>query len=219
MRIVLALGLLAFPICVLRAANVLWNFTSGGGSIVYENGVSIAWSSSSQWSWGWLNVSLDCESSAVGTSRVSFSNCSCDLATEITWTKMMAEDIVDAVAFGEGKTSLFSNVYSDGATGSLTVRVDQPFYLAFQAYELIYTDVIDPATGSSLARGNAHYGWVKLNAESATSVSVLASAMNLGAEGMVVGGGAIPEPTAGLLALLGLSALALRRKSSGHRRV
>lgn len=52
------------------------------------------------------------------------------------------------------------------------------------------------------------YGWIEVDPD----FNVLASAIELDGGDIVVGGGAIPEPTSTLLLLLGISGLALRRK-------
>ena len=55
------------------------------------------------------------------------------------------------------------------------------------------------------------YGWVHLYVDANGDMDVLGSAIGLDGQSMVVG--AIPEPSAGALLLLGLSMLALRRRS------
>ena len=60
------------------------------------------------------------------------------------------------------------------------------------------------------------YGWIQLQMEESGTISYLHSAYDLDGGPMVVGGGAYtdatPEPSAGVLFLLGAAALGLRRK-------
>ena len=183
------------------AANVRWNFVDqykcDDGEATLQaavNGVS---------------VSLFFTASAVA-GKVKLSNATCNLATRITWVSMAADDIVDASAFGNGMASLFSTEYS-GASGEMTVDKNESFYMAFQAYELVFD--IDPATGQ-LKQGDAYYGWVEFYAKHDGNVELLGSAIDADGDGMIVGGGSvsIPEPSGGVLVLLGVAALALRRR-------
>ncbi len=124
----------------------------------------------------------------------------CNLSTAITWTYMISDDIAG---------SSFSSVYS-GGIGEMPIAIDIPFYLAFQTYELF--EYLSPESGyGDVHLGDAHYGWVELKAADSDTIEVLASAINLDANPMVVGGGAIPEPTSAAFAVLGLCVLALPR--------
>ena len=188
-----------------NAANVRWGFVNeyqcvSGEAILQTtvNGVS---------------VSLFFSTSAFG-GDVKLHDVTCNLATAITWVSMAAEDIVAASAFGNGMESLFSTEYT-GATGEMTVGENEPFYLAFQAYEIVFD--IDPATGQ-LKRGAAYYGWVEFRAMNDGNVELLASAVDIDGDAIIVGGGsATPEPSAGVLLILGLAALALRHRRSARR--
>lgn len=73
---------------------------------------------------------------------------------------------------------------------------DEPKYLAFAS----------PTGGAQ--NPYMAYGWIEVDSD----FNVLASAIELDGGDIVVGGGAIPEPTSTLLLLLGISGLALRRK-------
>ena len=145
-------------------------------------------------------------------------NATCNLATLITFTSMVVGDTVSAMNFGDDKSSLCSSVYL-GATGEMSVSKNVPFYLGFQVYELV--DVQDPITGLyvDIARGVDCYGWLGFVATGGSNVELLTSAIDLAGGPMVVGGGsAIPEPSGVLLVLLGLSAIALRRRGEEGRR-
>lgn len=56
------------------------------------------------------------------------------------------------------------------------------------------------------------YGWVALALDSDSEPTVLASAWDVDGGAMYVGGGAVPEPTGAMLALVGMAVLASRRK-------
>ena len=159
-----------------------------------------------------VNFSLLFDAQSDG-SGVRIYNVACNLATLITFTSMVVGDTVSAMNFGDDRGSLFSSVYS-GATGEMSVSKNVPFYLGFQVYELV--DVQDPITGLyvDIARGIDYYGWLGFVATGGSDVELLTSAIDLAGGPMIIGGGsAIPEPSGGMLALLGLSVLALRRRN------
>ena len=58
------------------------------------------------------------------------------------------------------------------------------------------------------------YGWVHLNVDEQGRMNILSSVIGMEGQSMIVG--AIPEPSAGVLLLLGLAALALRRRRESH---
>ena len=57
------------------------------------------------------------------------------------------------------------------------------------------------------------YGWMHLLVNDDMSMSLESSAMGLDGQAMVVGEGAIPEPTTGSLLAMGLVLLALKRRA------
>lgn len=56
-----------------------------------------------------------------------------------------------------------------------------------------------------------YYGWAEYMVDEDGTFRLLNSAIDFDGGAMVVGGGAVPEPTGGLLLLVGVAALALRR--------
>ena len=74
--------------------------------------------------------------------------------------------------------------------------------------------MIEDATMAELKRGDAYYGWVEMCATGDTNVDVIASAVDLAGGAMIAGGGAAPtpEPSGGMLVVLGFAALTLRRR-------
>ena len=61
--------------------------------------------------------------------------------------------------------------------------------------------------------GGQRFGWVQIGLEEDV-LRVLGSAWDVDGGAMYVGGGAVPEPTGAMLALVGMALLALRRKRS-----
>ena len=93
----------------------------------------------------------------------------------------------------------------------VTVEPDEVKYLAFCG-EILSGDGM-----YNLARTGVYlYGWVSLTVDENGIPKVTGSAIDLEGGPMVVGGGAwngnIPEPSAGMLFLLGVAVLGLRRK-------
>ena len=86
---------------------------------------------------------------------------------------------------------------------SITVVADESFYLMF-CLDTNYPNL------------EVIYGWVQLRMEDDGTISYLHSAYDLDGGPMIVGGGAweggIPEPSGGILFLLGVAALGLRRR-------
>jgi len=110
-------------------------------------------------------------------------------------------------------------VFSDGLAPFESGRVQTPIsvsgnkdiYLAFVSYS-VYLDTTAP-TGYSIDKSNPYLGWVGLNVNRGT-VSLIGSYVDLDGNSIIAGqyASAIPEPTAGLLLLMGVAALALRRR-------
>ena len=63
-----------------------------------------------------------------------------------------------------------------------------------------------------------YYGWAEYAVSEDGTFRILNSAIDFDGGAMIVGGGAVPEPTSGLLLLLGVAGLALRRQRMTPRR-
>lgn len=89
-------------------------------------------------------------------------------------------------------------------TGNIKVVPDEPFYFMMAIESYMSTDPM------------VLYGWMELTVDASGGISVTGSAIDLDGGPMVVGGGAwdgnIPEPSAGMLFLLGAAVLGLRRR-------
>ena len=105
---------------------------------------------------------------------------------------MDAGDVVSAETMGE-KSIMGREIEVD--YGSI-------IYLGFE------TETYDPLT---LEKMNG-YGWVSLGANG-DAVVVVDGAYGLDGDAMIVGGYAVPEPSGGLLLILGVAVLALKRKT------
>ena len=93
----------------------------------------------------------------------------------------------------------------------VTVESDEVTYLAFCG------EILSGDSMSSLARTGVYlYGWVSLTVDENGIPKVTGSAIDLDGGPMVVGGGAwtggIPEPSSGILVLLGVTSLLLHRR-------
>lgn len=133
-----------------------------------------------------------------------------------TWIIPCLGDVLDAHVF-ENALQIFAyrNLVGSG-TIPMTISKGSSFYLGVQIEKLSSVwpadwngDWSDPRIYS----GEYCYGWVQLLVDETGTLSLLGSAMDLDGGAMVVGGGlAIPEPSGGVLLLLGMSVLALKRR-------
>ena len=198
----LMLFVVLFVNVAVSASEVKWNFVNAKHYPAGETGLEETLKSDGM---SWVGFSLFFTASTSGK-NVALSDFTCNLATAITWVSMSAEDIVCSSAFGNGIPSLFSTEYS-GATGEFHAKAGNPFYLAFQVFELV-EDI------GGISRGEAYYGWVEFCVSDTAEVMLLASAVDLGGGAMLVGGGsaATPKPSAGMLLLIGFAVLPLRRR-------
>lgn len=58
---------------------------------------------------------------------------------------------------------------------------------------------------------DCYYGWAEYNVGQDGVLSIVRSALNVDGDAIVVGGGVVPEPSSGLLLLMGVGLLAMRR--------
>ena len=129
----------------------------------------------------------------------TFMNCG---ANANTWVLANYGDELITSADFLAKTSVFENDINVPARGT-------EFYLAFKGILFAY----DEQTGMT---ESDYYGWVNLGVSRTDGLYVNGSAISIGAP-IAVGSYsalAIPEPGSGLLLLLGVAGLALRRRKA-----
>ena len=133
------------------------------------------------------------------------------------WTVAQSGDVVGYDTIRNlDESQYIINITQTGTSNpgptQLTMERDIPIYLAFMCNE-----------GYPENPAYDYYGWVQLAIDGNGNPVVLDSACDFSYGPMIVGGGAytggIPEPSGGMLMLLGLAALGLRRKEYTCKRV
>ena len=92
----------------------------------------------------------------------------------------------------------------DPFSGGTLIENPGDFYMAFKASEVIFV------SGVGYEEGESWYGWVHVSVDDELNMTLLGEGINLYGGPVVVG--AVPEPSAAMLVMLGFSALALRRR-------
>ena len=189
------------PVSQLDAANVTWgSFVCNieehglGGETHYSIKRDMGGATTSP------HLSLD---NKVGSSMefVPYENMSSSL-----WIVAMVGEVINAEAILQSTEFLFKSAPYGQSTidYSLFVNYDAPSYIVFYD-EAFLVDLTTAETSQA-------FGWVEIINDNG-NVAVGSSAYMLAGGSMYVGGGeAIPEPSSGLLVLLGLAGLALRRR-------
>ena len=162
----------------------------------------------------YADINLHVDSS--GTAVTLTGNISMDGAMGV-WILAEAGDILSDGEFSNVAAS-FSYRTSSGTGGRpVTLNKVTSFYLGMKVEELTneWPGDWDGNWGDPrLYSGMYDYGWIHLQIGEDGGVSLLNSAIDLDGGPMIVGGGAysIPEPSGGLLFILGAAALGLRRR-------
>ena len=94
----------------------------------------------------------------------------------------------------------------DFGTGGDKIADPSDFYLVFVAEN--WEDYV-----SGAANPHRWYGWVNLAVNADGALDVIGSDVTVYGDPLTVGGGTTPEPSSGLLLLLGTAMLAVRRKN------
>lgn len=124
------------------------------------------------------------------------------LASFSAWTVAVAGEVVNADML-QDIDRLFYRCDGIQASNPFDVNyAEDTFYMAFETLVWDNEEFYGP--------GKVEYGWVHL-AVANGKLSVVDSAMGLEGQSMIVGSGAVPEPSSGLILLLGMTVLALRR--------
>lgn len=130
------------------------------------------------------------------------------------WMEVSSGTILDSVSFGNCDKPLVETKLTISSGTPSQMDVPRHIFLAVQVEKLtgVGIDFADPRMYS----GEYIYGWASLYVDESGVPTLLSSAIDLDGGPMIVGGGAwtggIPEPSGGMLFLLGVAALGLRRR-------
>lgn len=214
MRKLIYIAVMAFSFCA-QGSAVLWNgvelakYDHGGGDadyVLWWNGSGTSTSGVSG------SCSLQVMMTIVAFDNVDYCCISSydydQTATGVTanWLQANQGDIAEALTTRNRKY-YFNHCHLDHETGwenrDIYSELDSDIYLIFAvgSTEDYNNNIPDP---------NCLYGWAHLEVNKNGELGLLESAIGLDGQSMIVG--AIPEPSSGLLLILGLSLLSLRRK-------
>lgn len=155
------------------------------------------------------SLSLGIVSQRIGTEMYSVAFESVNLLFVGTWMEAALNDIAGVSTIRNDASVLAYTVREDGdfwveGGAPISVKSNSDFYLMFACNGL----------DEHLEVSDTVYGWVGYHIDQRGQITVLSSAWDLDGGPMIVGGGsATPEPSGGLLLVLGAAALALRRKN------
>ena len=123
------------------------------------------------------------------------------------WVLAAYGDFVSEATFDS--LARIEDFYSTDPNAPFTdgTKVENPsdFYMAFKASEVLLS-------GHEYVEGRSWYGWVHVSVDEDMEMTLLGEGINLSGGGVTVG--AIPEPAAGLLVVVGAALLVLRRRGS-----
>ena len=122
------------------------------------------------------------------------------------WVLADYGEVIGEESFTTGSSRRIEDIadYDYFTTGGTKVENPSDFYMAFKVSEVIFV------SGVGYEEGETWYGWVHVSVDDELNMTLLGEGINLYGGPVVVG--AIPEPSAGVLLLLGLAGLALRRR-------
>ena len=131
----------------------------------------------------------------------------------------IVEDVVNSSSMLGKDTYFFYELH--GIPGPTTIDYllpndGSPRYLAFVLQD--FQEAFGLITGKTEQLPSVYYGWLEYSYTANEGMQIINSAIGLDHQDMIVGGGAVPEPTSGLLLLLGVTCLVLRRQRMTPRR-
>ena len=131
-------------------------------------------------------------------------------ATFNWWALALYGDVVSEETFSA--LAHIEDFYgNDLYTGGTIVEDPTDFYMAFKVSEVLIEN-------HEYVAGQTWYGWVHVSIDDNLDMRLLGDGINLDGGAVMVGEGGTPEPTSGLLLLLGGALLALRRRPVRRRR-
>ena len=120
------------------------------------------------------------------------------------WALAVYGDIVSETTFASlDPIELFR--YDGFDSGGTLVENPSDFYMAFKVSEVLIVD-------AHYEEGMTWYGWAHVSIDDSMEMTLLDAGINLYGGEVIVG--ATPEPSAGVLFLLGAAALGLRRRGN-----
>ena len=115
------------------------------------------------------------------------------------WFLVLYGDVINAETIRTAtQLEFYDSVYGQEHEGGTLIADRRDFYLAFEASEYGVED------------GQSWYGWAHVSVDDDLRMTLLGSGIGLNGESVIAG--AVPEPFGGLLLLLGMAVLALRRR-------
>ena len=118
------------------------------------------------------------------------------------WALTVCGDIVSDTTFAS-LTPIEDFRGNDVYTGGTLIPNPSDFYMAFKVSEVLIVD-------AHYEEGMTWYGWAHVSIDDSMEMTLLDAGINLYGGEVIVG--ATPEPSTGMLFLLGAAALGLRRK-------
>ena len=212
MRLTALLFLLSIP-CMCHGANVIWGDIEVSAPYSGDNGETQRLFKEFL---GHFAMFIECVTENVGAGDFSVTVTCQHYATPQSLMVAVRGDVVSEYT----TSSLADSAYllrhkkedDDGTeirSGTFLLGTDTSVYLSFICSDFQVHPVYCPII----------YGWMALSIDKDGVLHLVSSAYDLEGGPMVVGGGAwtggIPEPSGGMLMLLGLAALGLRRRSHG----
>ena len=122
------------------------------------------------------------------------------------WALVLYGDIVSESTFVSFQPIELFDYDGRADIGGTLIETPEDFYMAFKVSEVLTGD-------EGYEEGMSWYGWVHVSVDDNLQMTLLDAGINLYGGAVTVGMG-IPEPPGGVLFLLGLAALGLRRRTS-----
>ena len=126
------------------------------------------------------------------------------------WALVLYGDIVSEATFAVGNPNRIAlgrwSYPRDVGDGGTLVENPDDFYMAFKVSEVLLGEY-------AYEEGMSWYGWAHVSIDDNLEMTLLDAGINLDGGAVIVGAG-IPEPSGGMLMLLGVAVLALWRRKS-----